>query len=138
MSQAYLVMGVPMNDLLKQEKKVETVTRYHEETGKPYDKEVSETFYTLCGQRLEDGDEDHDSLFRRHGLEAITGGYDSDRPTVVGICAYSVAARNSSGGLLELIDPHVINGAAERAEKNLKRIGYTGPIKMYLVMRESF
>lgn len=139
MSQAYLVVGVPMGDIIKKEKKSETVTRYHEETGKPYEKEVSETFYTLCGKRIEeDDDEDFDSMFRRHGLEVITGGYEHDCPQVVGVCVYSVADCNSSGGLLELVDDGVLSGATERAEQYLKMIGYTGPIKMYLVMRESF
>lgn len=60
---AYLVVGVPYHEAVKVVQHVESVTRYDEKTGKPYQKEVKSEKEFLFGKEMK-GDELLD-LFER-------------------------------------------------------------------------
>lgn len=140
MSQAYLVIGVPLSDVYKQETTKKSVTRYNERTGDPYQTEEEEVAYTFCGKEV-DPDEDADSLCQRHGLQSFTGGWSGsgdNGPTICGIDLYSVADCNSSGGVLEQVQPSVVSSTTKRVKEYLKAAGYEGSVRMYLIMRESY
>lgn len=139
MSQAYLAVGVKLDQLLKTQEKKEQVTRYDEKTGRPYVKEVV-TETAFFGNRPMTDRDDVEGLAHKSGLEVVRGGYDERlaSQTVVGTTVYTVADCNSSGGLVELVDPEVLASATRRAEDRLKAIGCELPVRMYLVMREAF
>lgn len=52
MSQAYLMVGIKLTEVLKKVTEKKPVTKYNEDTGQPYEKEVEETYWTLFGKSI--------------------------------------------------------------------------------------
>jgi hypothetical protein len=134
-----------MSDVFEIKTITEKVTRYDPKTGVPYQATESKEQLVLFGKEIETPDEDYPSEWVPDvtGLEAFsTGdwadvygkkgfhGYDYEQ-IIIGLqLGDSGSSRSSDEHIKEISD---IEGTTAKVKKKLEALGYTGPVKIFLV-----
>lgn len=134
MGSAYssLIYGVPEKSLLKVEIVKSVVTKYDENTGAPYPKEVVRKRLMLCDQEvdIESYDEYDDGFWTSRGLDAVSqGGEYGDPENIIGV---SIGDGSADGSDPTSINPGQIEEAKLRVKNALDQLGYIGTPQLYL------
>ncbi|KKK53242.1 hypothetical protein LCGC14_3096750 [marine sediment metagenome] len=115
MSAAYIYLGVPLSEVVKVSEVTQTVTRYNETTGKPYQKESTAKAITIAGRDLTEElradiekygfDEVNREEFLKEympdGLKYFSGG--ERDPYRTGLCGIKLAYGDCDAGAPELV-----------------------------------
>jgi hypothetical protein len=132
---AYLVAGVRLSDLARKVTETSTVTKYNQDTGKPYDTEIVVTKIKIGNKTFDqEAGYPEDLIKWPKGLSFVTtgdigeGDWDS---VVVGV---KVAEADDYEWPAVVVTDEKIDEAKEKAKNLLEKVGWTDPVGLYLVL----
>jgi hypothetical protein len=131
---ATLVAGVRLSDLVSKVTETTTVTKYDQDTGKPYDKEIQVTKIKI-GDRTFDQEAEYpeDLIKLPKGLDFETtgdiGGRGDWDNVVVGA---KVAEADDDDPVVE-VDLTALDKAINKATDLLKQVGWSDGVSVYLI-----
>lgn len=154
----YVMIGVRLSDILTTEETSDPVTKYDEDTGKPYVKQVPRRIYRVCGREVPGPSSTSGGIFPTDWLGEVLG-FDENvhnKPGCLTVqhCGgwlawqgdHSEALKHRVFGALFRYAPayrddqQIVGGDLPSeaevavARDALAKLGYTGPIGMYLVV----
>lgn len=120
---AKFMVGVPWDAVVKEIPT--TVTKYHTDTGVPYQVAVIDPPVTALGQKFDDADTAQSWLEKHVKLDVEVAGYsgDRDRMKFVGVVLTTVDTRNPVAD----IPMTKLAVAVDAVTHTLKAYGYDGP-----------
>lgn len=123
---ARLIVGVPFNYIFTKEKA--TKTKYHPDTGKPYEMPVDK--WLRCGVPFED-DKENPARYPDSYLPKGLAGFCECSEQPVSFIGMLLAEASGSEHCVVLTDQ--IASATEQAKALFKEVGYEGELSVYLI-----
>jgi len=125
---SYAVVGVPFASLYEERKQKKHVTKYNEDTGKPYQQEVIEISFFWCGKEIEEECDYMEGFVKKMcGLEVYDAGSGNDGGTV-GLCL-----AKPEPGDVQAIDGLTLSKAFLEVKEKLQKSGYNGNVQLYII-----
>lgn len=133
MAMTCLMVGVAESRLIETVTEVQTVTRYNEETGEPYQKQIETKKTLFCGRIMTD-DELGDlwTFFDKMGLERVWAGDYCRKNHVIGLRVRSVCREEP----LHEIRDAVLDSVHLLVQTKMQQFGYMGDYKLFLVLSD--
>lgn len=125
---ASLMIGVALDDLYTVKKEKSQVTKYNQDTGKPYQQDVFTERYFWCGKEVEEIDDPY-AFVEKLGLDITSSGGYSDNKYIVGKCLAS-----ADPGEIDEVTLSEFQQEFQEVKKKLQEQGYEGAIKLHLIL----
>lgn len=135
---AKLVAGARYEDLVEERMDTETVTRYHEVTGVPYQTTVQTRRTYNCGNPLPAGGHVLSLLRTVDYLDLHVDGSEDDARTVIGVLVAEAESEYGSGAAVAVVPRRKIEEAEARAAAGLAKLGWAGPVGLFLIQYASY
>lgn len=128
---ANLIIGVPLAAVYQQDAKTVEVTRYHEKTGKPFQKKETQKTATFLGREVEfdlcADDLNELPALKKTGLRAV-------HPEEFSPSYFGVVYRASESGKEKILEPERVAADAAKVNAFLDEHGVKERAKVYLVL----
>jgi hypothetical protein len=147
-----VVVGIRASDILRRERYQESITKYNENTGKPYQVHVNKEKYFIFDKEMPADFELHpDNLAQYLGYDdphtigegtyryPRQEGYDAYNydKVVIGEQLINGDSHRSQGDLIKEIDTDSVAKLTKKVKENFAKHGYKGEVKVYLVTNVS-
>jgi hypothetical protein len=139
---ATLIVGTPFENIFKQVE-VDGVPKFNPDTGARYIPKVKK--WTICGKVIEEETEDPrhypEEYLRDTILSAVQDtNYENERHpnhVIIGVIIEQASGDGQVKDMCEFGDGKV-SAAVQAAKEALTELGYTGPVRLYLVATVSY